>query len=291
MSTRKNSWQTLLTVLNWCNMEYQLTKTLLKLDGISLKFGDNLVLRDINIELKDIVRQSTTGQVVTVLGRSGVGKSQLFKLIAGVQKPTTGSILVGVDQHPVSPGEVGMVLQNYPLFAHHTVQANLELVSRDKEKIDYYLHEFDVYDRKKHYPRQLSGGQRQRVAIIQQLLCSNNFILLDEPFSGLDPVATEKLCQNISKVANLDEYNTVLISSHILEPALAISDQVWMLGYETREEFVSAEQVTKFHKVPGATIRYFLDLAANGLAWREDIRKDPRFTEMVENIRGIFQTI
>lgn len=257
-----------------------------------MSFQEKLVLRDINLEIKDIVNDSAcTGQVITLLGRSGVGKTQLLKIIAGLQKPTTGNVLVGLDQQPVQPGEVGMVLQNYPLFAHRTLLSNLQLVSREKDKIESYLNDFDLSQHKDKYPSQLSGGQRQRAAIVQQLLSSEHFILLDEPFSGLDPVAIEKLLGNITKVVNQDEANTCILSSHILEPALAISDNVLMLGSETRDEFVSAEQITKTHVVPGATIRYAYDLAANGLAWNPEIRKDPKFIELVEQIRNIFQTL
>lgn len=261
---------------------YQLTDTLLKVENVSLKFDDKLILRDINLEVKDIVTQnSITGQVITLLGRSGVGKTQLMKIISGLQKPSTGSVLVGKSQTPITPGLIGMVLQTYPLFKHRTVQSNLELVSNDKDKIDYYLNQFDVYEKKKNYPDDLSGGQRQRVAIVQQLLCSDKFILLDEPFSGLDPVATAKLCENIIKVANQNEENTVIISSHILEPSLAISDTIWMVGHQYNDGV----------KKEGATILYQFDIAANGLSWNPEIRKDPRFTILVENIRAIFQTI
>lgn len=269
---------------------YHLTDTLLTVKDLSLKFGDKLILRDINLEIKDIVTQnSITGQVITLLGKSGVGKSQLMLTIAGLQSPTSGQVLVGKDQVPVEPGIIGMVLQDYPLFEHRTVIANMELVSDDKEKIDYYLHEFDIYDCKQKYPPNLSGGQRQRSAIVQQLLCSDKFILLDEPFSGLDPVATEKLCRNINKVANQNSENTVIISSHILEPSLAISDTVWMIGHEYVQ--LTEDPVGPKQKVEGAKILRHIDLAAQGMAWRKDIRRDPMFVELVEDIRSYFNQI
>jgi ABC-type nitrate/sulfonate/bicarbonate transport system ATPase subunit len=275
-------------------MTYQTTDTLLKLENVSLSYGDFLVLRDIHLEVKDIVRTECTGQVVSLLGKSGTGKTQLFKLIAGMQAPTGGKVLITEKQVPVQTGIVGMVLQNYPLFEHRTLRSNLELVCNDKAKIDSYLAEFDIWEHRNKYPKQLSGGQRQRTAIVQQILSSDHFILLDEPYSGLDPVATEKLCHTISKVVNMDEQNTVIISTHVLEPALAISDTVWILGHEyidapapLKDSGASVERA----KIPGATIRYSQDLAAQGLAWNPEIRKDPRFTELVENIRAAFQTL
>lgn len=284
-------------------MTYQLQETLLKVDNVSLNFGDKKVLRDINLEIKDITSTTTClGQVTTLLGRSGVGKTQLMKIIAGLLKPTTGQVLIGKEQVPVTPGLVGMVLQTYPLLEHRTLLDNLKLVCKDKDKINHYLEDFDVYEHKSKYPSQLSGGQRQRVAIIQQLLSSGNFILLDEPFSGLDPVATEKLCININKIANQDELNTVIISSHILEPSIAISDHIWIVGHD----YISKEEIEVANlplyktvdavlngktKIEGATLLYNEDLAAQGLAWNPDIKKEIKFTQMIEHIRELFQKI
>ncbi len=262
-------------------MSYKLEETLLKLDGVSLSYGNKKILRDINIEVKDIVAESTTGQVVTLLGKSGIGKSQLFKLIAGLIPPTAGSILIGVQQTPVIAGVVGVVLQEYPLFGHRTLMENLLLVNKDKSKIESYLEDFDIIQHRDKYPRELSGGQKQRTAILQQLLCSEHFILLDEPFSGLDPVAIEKLLKIINKMANMDSRNTVIISSHILEPSIAVSDTIWMLGNEYDGE----------HKIEGAVIRYTEDLAAQGLAWQPEIRKDMKFIHMIEKIREAFHTL
>ena len=262
-------------------MNYSLGESLLKLDNISLNFGTKKVLRDINIEVKNIVADETVGQVITLLGKSGIGKTQLFKIIAGLMPPTTGEILIGKAQVPVQAGVVGMVLQSYPLFAHLTLMENLELVCRDKSKIESYLEDFDIIQHRDKYPSQLSGGQKQRTAISQQLLCSEHYILLDEPFSGLDPVAIDKLCKILTKVANSDSQNTIIISSHILEPSIAISDEIWMLGNEYDGD----------KKIDGAIIKYTEDLAAEGFAWHPDVRKDPKFREAVERVRELFHTL
>lgn len=271
-------------------MSYTKTDTLLNLKDISLNFGDKKVLRDINLEVKDIIRDVTTGQVLTLVGPSGIGKTQLLKIIAGLIRPSTGEVRVGIEQNLVTPGVVGMVLQTYPLFQHYSLLGNLKLVCKDISKIDEYLNEFDLWEHKKKYPKFLSGGQRQRTAIVQQLLCSEHFILLDEPFSGLDPKATEKLCKIINKVVNINEKNTVILSSHILEPSLAMSDTMIMLGneYEDRSE---AFEIPKRTKIEGATIVEIQDLAAQGLAWNPEIRTDSRFIQKVEEIRQKFQII
>jgi ABC-type nitrate/sulfonate/bicarbonate transport system ATPase subunit len=261
---------------------YNLGETLLSIKDISLKFGDKTILRDINIEVKDIIREESTGQVVTILGPSGIGKTQMFKMIAGLQKPTTGKVMLGHnnviegihEMVPTSPGKVGVVAQNYPLFEHRTLMQNLSLVSKDWALIDQYLEEFSLVDHKDKYPSQMSGGQRQRAAIIQQLLCSEHFLLLDEPFSGLDPLAKDRLCSTISKVAHLHTHNTIIIISHDLSSAMAVSDTVWMLGRDK--------------DVQGATIKKVVDLAAMGLAWNPDIKSDFSFIALCAELRKEF---
>ena len=138
-------------------MNYKVGEPLLTLDGVSLNYGDKKILRDINIKVNEIVGETTTGQVITLVGKSGIGKTQLFKIIAGLTPPSVGSVLIGQKQVPVIPGVVGMVLQTYPLFQHRTLIDNLLLVSKDRGKIDSYLEEFDIYQHRDKYPKQLSG--------------------------------------------------------------------------------------------------------------------------------------
>lgn len=269
---------------------YKLGQPLLTLTDVSVKFGTKTVLRDISVCIKDIIGQDTLGQVTTLLGKSGSGKSTLFKTIAGLLKPTTGQVLIGPDQTPIVQGVVGMVLQQYPLLMHRTLRSNLDLVNNNREKVSEYLSEFELWEHRDKYPAQLSGGQRQRGAIVQQLLCSEHFTLLDEPFSGLDPVATDKLCKMVTKAANLDNYNTIIISSHILEPSIAISDSIWVLGHE----YISnpGDIIAKpREKVEGAKILHTEDLAEQGLAWNPEIRRDPYFTQKVDEIRQLFHRI
>ena len=179
-----------------------------------------------------------TGQVVGLLGPSGIGKTRLFRILAGIDAPDTGQVVIGDPGVPVRRGMVGVVAQNYPLFENRTVLSNMLVAagqaglsgSAAAEKAQSYLKRFGLEDRGHLYPSQLSGGQRQRVAIAQQFICSENLLLMDEPFSGLDLMAIERVSRMIAEVAHTAENNTIIVVTHDIVAALAVSDTIWLLG-------------------------------------------------------------
>src|ERR1700690_4556916 len=117
------------------NTSYSLGKTLLKIEHVGLEYDGRPVLRDVNEEVPDItVPGRVQGQVVGFLGPSGCGKTSLFRIIAGLNAPTSGRVSVNGFDRPVRAGEVGVVSQSYPLFEHRTVFGNLMLGARKKEK-------------------------------------------------------------------------------------------------------------------------------------------------------------
>jgi NitT/TauT family transport system ATP-binding protein len=271
------------------NCEYR--DTILKASGVSLTLGKNVILRDLDLEVRDIYRPGyITGQIVGLLGPSGIGKTRLFRILSGIDRPDSGQVLIGAKCEPVQRGKVGVVAQNYPLFEHHTVAGNLELAARAAglsraqahDKAISYLQRFCLEDRADLYPCQLSGGQRQRVAIAQQFLCSEHLVLMDEPFSGLDLMAVEQVSKLISEVANSHELNTVIVVTHDIAAAVAVSDTLWLLGRDRDEH----GQI-----VPGARVKKSYNLAEMDLCWHVGISETKEFMEFVREIRSIFPSL
>jgi polar amino acid transport system ATP-binding protein/sulfate transport system ATP-binding protein len=224
---------------------YSFGKSLLKIDNVSLEYDGRPVLSGVSAEVRDIiVPGEIKGQVVGILGPSGCGKTSLFRIIAGLHAPTSGRVSVNGFDRPVMAGEVGVVAQSYPLFEHRTVLGNLMLGARQKEKdakaahdkVMEFLKEFGLEDKFNLYPAQLSGGQRQRCAIIQQILCSEHFLLMDEPFSGLDLIMLEKTCELIAKVADMDDLNTIIVVTHDVTAACSVADHLWLMGHGPGED-------------------------------------------------------
>jgi len=271
--------------------DFKITDTvLLDINVESFEYQPGIpVLKNIKQQVRNIVRPGATqGQVVAILGPSGIGKSTLFELIAGLRVPTKGVIQTYEPGEkklvPVKTGMVGMVYQSYDLFPFLTVRAQLELGANKgglenaaaKEKVDFYLDHFHLREHSRKYPNQLSGGQRQRLSIAQQLLCSNTVLLMDEPFSGLDPVIKNNICELIAEVSQLDEMMTIIIVSHDIEPTLSIADTVWLMGKTSDAS---------------ATVVDTIDLMKLGLCWQKDIREDKQFREIVFDVTKRFGSL
>jgi ABC-type nitrate/sulfonate/bicarbonate transport system ATPase subunit len=269
---------------------YTLGQRLLTIDNVCVSY-DRPILEGVSATVDDIRREGLQqGQVVCLLGPSGIGKSQLFRCIAGLQRPTSGSVRLNGSGREVQPGEVGVVAQNYPLFNHRTVWGNLMTAAGKhcktsgdaRTKCLAVLEEFGMVDTAKAYPMALSGGQRQRVAIAQQLLCSSHFLLMDEPFSGLDPLAKTQVCETIIRVSTSNELNTIIVVTHDIESAIRIADTLWVLGRERNAEG---------QPVSGASIKEVYNLADMGLAWDPDIESRKEFFELAAALKRRFATL
>jgi iron(III) transport system ATP-binding protein len=179
-----------------------------------------------------------TGKLVAITGASGCGKSTLLQLILGFIKPSGGSIqfanrILSDHSHFVMPESrsIGIVFQDYALFPHLTVRENigfgLRLPHQEKQgKIDQWLKLFSLADVAFSYPHQLSGGQMQRVAIARAVAPEPQLLLLDEPFSNLDQVLTERL-RNDLKPIFLALNMTIILVTHHREDALFLADEIY----------------------------------------------------------------
>ena len=268
-------------------LPYRIGARLLTIEKLCLSYNAP-VLANVSESIDDLIRDELTqGQVVCLLGPSGIGKTQLFRCIAGLQAPSSGGVYLNGAKTAVTPGEVGVVAQDYPLLPHRTVLGNLMVAAirkiRDEKEAQQrcmnLLAEFELSDKALAYPAALSGGQRQRIAIAQQLLCSSHFLLMDEPFSGLDPRAKGKVCETILKISTLDELNTTIIVTHDVEASITVADTIWLLGRDFD---------TQGKPIPGARIKFKYDLIERGLAWHQGIEQTPEFFALSRELKQRF---
>lgn len=264
---------------------YKKEGLLLSVRNVSKSYRDNdgnprKIIEDINFDIYDVTRPGVTqGQICALIGQSGIGKSTLLKVLTALENPDPGGeVLIG--GIPVKQGDVGMVPQNYALFDWYKVKKNLYIAAKenpsisDTEKaIAQIAEDFNFTEHLTKYPYQLSGGQRQRVSIAQQILTGSDFIVLDEPFSGLDTIMIDKVMKLLVQAACVDERKTLIIVSHDLSNSLAISDTVYILAKPDKEK-------------PARLVRT-IDMMERGLAWHPDIKQLPAFHATLNEVKSL----
>ena len=201
--------------------------------NVNKAFGPTSVLRDVSIDV-------TSGSLTALLGPSGGGKSTLLRVIAGLEKPDTGSVVIsGVDATRLAPQRrnVGFVFQHYAAFKHMTVFDNVafglqvrkkrkpEIRSRVTELLELvHLEAFA-----KRYPAQLSGGQRQRMALARALAVEPEVLLLDEPFGALDAQVRKELRAWLRRLHDEVHVTTVFVT-HDQDEAIEVADTIVVLA-------------------------------------------------------------
>ena len=207
---------------------------ILKLENVSKYYGDELVFKDINLEIKK-------GEVIAITGKSGSGKSTLLKCINRLENINQGTIKFNdIDISNISLVElrqkIGIVFQDYNLFNHLTVLENLMIglikiknYSEEKSRKEaiHILKKVELLDKKDKYPDELSGGQKQRIAIARTLLMRPDIILLDEPTSALDKEIKDSVLELIKEI--VDEDMTIIIVSHEEDFINKISDKIYTI--------------------------------------------------------------
>lgn len=203
---------------------------ILKAQNISKSFGEKQVLSDVNITLNK-------GEIVSLLGVSGAGKTTLFNILSGIYKADTGNVYLNGEDITGKPGKVSYMLQKDLLFPYQKVIDNvcLPLIingAKKKEAREKALPLFKVFDiegTEFKYPDQLSGGMRQRAALLRTYLSSNGVALLDEPFSALDTITRTKIHKWYLDVMGQIDLSTVFIT-HDIDEAIILSDRIYILS-------------------------------------------------------------
>jgi len=205
--------------------------------------GDSILeLKDLShsydgseISLKNISLIVNKAEKVSVLGPSGSGKSTLLRLIAGLEKPYSGTItiqgkIVSDQDHMVAPEKrnVGLVVQNKALFPHLTVEKNIGFgIRKNQEKtkiIADLLSLFKIEHLSNKYPHEISGGEQQRTAIARSMAPGPELLMLDEPFSALDRELKEELYAELNHIFN-ERQQTIILVTHDLDEAKVLSDK------------------------------------------------------------------
>lgn len=201
----------------------------LKVCNVSKSFDGRKIIEDISLELKE-------GELVSLLGTSGGGKTTLFNIIAGLYEPDEGEVLLDGNHITGQTGRVSYMLQKDLLLPYKTIEDNVALplslkgASKTEARAEAgkYFQEFGLSGTEKKYPHQLSGGMRQRAALLRTYMFSSEIALLDEPFSALDTLTKREMHKWYLGVMNKIKLSTLFIT-HDIDEAILLSDRIYLL--------------------------------------------------------------
>ena len=225
---------------------------MIEFKGITKQIGDKVILNDINLHIKD-------GELVVLIGPSGCGKTTTLKMINKLIKPTEGSIFINGNSIASEDTiqlrrQIGYVIQNVGLFPHMTIKENIELIPKLKkeplDKINEKTIELlnmvglnsDEYMNK--YPAQLSGGQQQRVGVARAFATDANIILMDEPFSALDPITRSSL-QDELLTLHQELKKTIIFVTHDMDEAIKIADKICIMNGGKIQQYDTPENILR----------------------------------------------
>jgi len=230
----------------------------LRAESLVKKYGRRTVANEVSLEVNQ-------GEIVGLLGPNGAGKTTTFYMIVGLIKPNEGDIFL--DQEDITPlamykraqRGIGYLAQEASVFRKLSVEDNLLAVleltdlskAQQKEKAESLLEEFSLTHVRKNLGMVLSGGERRRTEIARALAVNPKFVLLDEPFAGVDPIAVEEIQGIVAKLKEKDI--GILITDHNVNETLSITDRAYimsngkLLKSGTAEELANDEQVRRVY--------------------------------------------
>ncbi len=214
--------------------------------GISKHFGKVTAVEQLDFDIEE-------GSLVTLLGPSGCGKTTLLRMVAGLEHPSAGDILIRgkrINDMPTHKRNLGMIFQNYALFPHKTVYDNVAFglkyrdVPKDEilEKVTQALAMVRLPDVGKRMPSQLSGGQQQRIAMARAIVIEPDVLLMDEPLSALDENLREEMRREVSNLQQMLGITTIFVT-HDQREALSMSDKILVMNQGRKQQQGCPEDV------------------------------------------------
>ena len=233
--------------------------------NLSVKLQGKNILQDVSLQLQQ-------GQIASMLGPSGCGKTTLLRSLAGFQPVSNGEIYVrdklfSKSGYSLAPENrhIGMMFQDLALFPHLTVKQNicfgLKSLTKDEQhkRMKHVLELTELDKQEKKFPHQLSGGQQQRVALARALAPKPEILLLDEPFSSLDPDLREQVATEVRKILKHENVTAVLVT-HDQHEAFAMADEVGVMENGTIVQWDNAYNI--YHKPKTRFVADFIGLGA-----------------------------
>ena len=201
----------------------------LKVDHVSKSFDGEKIIQDISLELHE-------GEIVSLLGVSGGGKTTLFNIISGLSKPDEGSVYLDAENITGNPGNISYMLQKDLLLPYKTIVDNVALplmirgIKKEaaRAKASAYFSEFGLEGTEHKYPSEVSGGMKQRAALLRTYLFSEKVALLDEPFSALDMLTKGAIHEWYLDIMEKIKLSTLFIT-HDIDEAVLLSDRIYLL--------------------------------------------------------------